>query len=200
MEIYYKKTGKTEDIVCFKKLRELFVLTPKRLYEDNDTMPKRIILQLPWDHITELCDLYKLDFALIGAIVVIESAGRTTAVRYEPNWKTHLNPVMYANILNITTMTEATLQSFSWGLMQVMGTVARELGFCGHLPQLCEPEHGLKYGCMKVNELFNRFDELTDVISAYNQGTPRKENGKYRNQYYVDTVQRYMSDIQEMVK
>jgi soluble lytic murein transglycosylase-like protein len=42
-------------------------------------------------------------------------------------------------------------RSMSWGLMQLMGEVAREMGFTGtYLSQLCDPPIGLLWGCKKL--------------------------------------------------
>ncbi|HEY6442754.1 MAG TPA: hypothetical protein VIY66_05375, partial [Candidatus Acidoferrales bacterium] len=44
--------------------------------------------------------------------------------------------------------TEEIARSISWGLMQVMGQVAREHGFTGKfLSALCNPSLGLDIGC-----------------------------------------------------
>lgn len=44
--------------------------------------------------------------------------------------------------------TESRARAFSWGLMQVMGQVAREHGFAGaSLASLCDPAVGLEIGC-----------------------------------------------------
>jgi len=44
--------------------------------------------------------------------------------------------------------TESRARAFSWGLMQVMGQVAREHGFNGaSLAALCDPAAGLEIGC-----------------------------------------------------
>lgn len=44
--------------------------------------------------------------------------------------------------------TESRARAFSWGLMQVMGQVAREHGFVGiSLASLCDPAVGLEIGC-----------------------------------------------------
>jgi soluble lytic murein transglycosylase-like protein len=43
--------------------------------------------------------------------------------------------------------TESRARAFSWGLMQVMGQVAREHGFTCALASLCDPPVGLEVGC-----------------------------------------------------
>lgn len=84
-------------------------------------------------------------------------------------------------------------QQASWGLMQVMGAVAREYGFAGkYLPQLCDPDTGLEFGCrVLVACLRWAGGDVPAALAAYNGGWT-KDNGpgvKYkRNQSYVDKV------------
>jgi len=81
-------------------------------------------------------------------------------------------------------------QQASWGPMQVMGAVAREHGFRAHFPRLCQPAVGVHYGALHLASLKRRFSKLgTDaVIAAYNAGSPRRQQGRYVNQHYVDKV------------
>lgn len=85
---------------------------------------------------------------------------------------------------------EWTGQQASWGLMQVMGAVAREMGFHGpYLPQLCDPATGLDIGTKFFLVLMARHGKALDAIAAYNAGSPqRNPDGTYINQQYVDKV------------
>jgi len=85
---------------------------------------------------------HALDPALICAIVEQESAWDPHAIRYEPAFRTR-----YVAPLGLPP-TEEVARSISWGLMQVMGQVAREHGFTAKsLAALCEPDTGLAMGC-----------------------------------------------------
>ena len=85
---------------------------------------------------------YSLDPALVCAVVEQESAWDTHAIRYEPSFRSR-----YVAPLGLPP-TEEIARSISWGLMQVMGQVAREHGFSGKfLSSLCEPPSGLGTGC-----------------------------------------------------
>lgn len=85
-------------------------------------------------------------------------------------------------------------QQASWGLMQVMGAVARERGFRDtYLPALLDPDTNLEYGCRHLSWLFSRFyfqHGWAGVAAAYNAGAPRRVpvTGPYENQGYVDQV------------
>src|SRR6266568_4544197 len=100
---------------------------------------------------------------LVCAIVEQESAWNPWALRYEPAFyekyiATSLaarRPDPQASRLVALTSpaipndpTESRARAFSWGLMQVMGQVAREYGFAdASLASLCDPAVGLEIGC-----------------------------------------------------
>ncbi len=127
--------------------------------------------------------------ALLMAMAKVESGLNPYAVRFEPKWRYHWNCKEFAEELIITPQTEEMLQATSWGLMQVMGTVAREMGFDRHLTELTEPGLNVVIACKKLRLLFNKYKKTHDVISAYNQGSPRRnKRGFYENQNYVDKV------------
>ena len=83
-----------------------------------------------------------LDPALVCAVVEQESAWDAHAIRYEPGFRNR-----YVAPLNLPA-TEEIARSISWGLLQVMGQVAREHGFQGpFLSSMCDPAVGLAIGC-----------------------------------------------------
>lgn len=126
---------------------------------------------------------------LVMAIAQAESALNPHTVRFEPGWTYQYRVSEFAKNLKITRETEKTLQMFSWGLMQIMGTVAREEGFDKLLTELTNPSYNIIIGCRKVESLQRIHEKLEDIISAYNQGWPKKnEDGYYKNQAYVDKV------------
>lgn len=130
----------------------------------------------------------KVNPDLAVAICEQESNYVASAVRYEPNWSYLLEPEKYAKALGISAATEFQLQKFSWGAMQVMGSVARELGYKGHLTEMIIPQTGIFYGCVKLKHLSVKFGDMKDVIAAYNAGNAIKTNGAYSNKGYVDSV------------
>ena len=79
-----------------------------------------------------------LEPALVCALIEQESAWNPWAVRYEPGFLSrYVAPLYTAGKLSAT---EAYTRSMSWGLMQVMGQVAREFGFEeSSLAELCDP-------------------------------------------------------------
>jgi len=82
-------------------------------------------------------------------------------------------------------------QQASWGLMQVMGAVAREMGFAGpYLTELCDPEVNLRIGCAKVVRLLKTWGDPEMAASAYNRGAIAYRPGtkEFVNQAYVTKV------------
>lgn len=63
-------------------------------------------------------------------------------------------------------------QQASWGLMQLMGAVARERGYREpYLPALCDVEQNLAIGCAHLKHLFTRAaGEVERAVGAYNAG------------------------------
>ena len=89
---------------------------------------------------------HDLEPALVCAVIEQESGWNPWAVRYEPGFLSrYVAPLYTAGKLSAT---EAYTRAMSWGLMQVMGQVAREHGFAdASLASLCDPAVGLEVGC-----------------------------------------------------
>lgn len=128
---------------------------------------------------------FELDFELVKSLIQIESSGNPWAMRYESKWRWFLKPSYWAWRLKISDSTERIAQSSSFGLCQVMGAVARELGFEGHLTELCDPAVGIKYGCKKLKQCIDRYDgDIRKGLAAYNAGYAASKIG----QRYADKV------------
>lgn len=140
-----------------------------------------------------------LDEKLVKAICIVESGLNTYLTRYEAHWKYTIEIPFFAKEIGTTVDTEKINQMTSWGLMQVMGSVAREQGFDLAMPMLCLPEHGIEMGCKKLASLSKRYLPMQDVIASYNAGHAHKSevNGKevYDNQEYVDKVMRTLNEL-----
>jgi soluble lytic murein transglycosylase-like protein len=157
----------------------------------------------PWnDLITAAAARYNLPESLIAAIIQIESGGNPAAIRYEPDFfTTYIVPCKIKLISPCSKITEQRARAMSWGLMQVMGQVARERGFTGpFLSELCTPSVGIEYGCLHLRHLADRYlaeHGWPGVIASYNAGSPRKDGtGSFVNQNYVNHVQTTMGQDQ----
>lgn len=136
-----------------------------------------------------------VDPCLLAALIIKESSGNPAAIRYEPQYRyvwdvlknrpysqTAPSPLQappdFKGLGGVHPQLEWTLQKCSIGACQVMGAVARELGFPGQfLTELIAPEIGIEYGAKKLGMLLKKFD-VEDALSAYNAGTPTEVNYK----------------------
>ena len=111
-----------------------------------------------------------LDPAIVCAVVEQESAWNTWAMRYEPAFFAKYVASLYTN--NKVTASEAYARGFSWGLMQVMGQVARETGFdAPFLSTICDPQQGLSVGCKVLRKKFDAMaGDTTRALLAWNGG------------------------------
>ena len=142
---------------------------------------------------------YGLDADLVHAICEVESSHNPLAIRFEPHFKLSYFPREHASRLGCSYETELNAQATSWGLMQVMGCVARELGFDGWMPELCQDAVGVEYGCKLLQRLYRRYDEEASIIAAYNAGSARKDkSGMYVNQNYVNKVHQVLTRLRAL--
>lgn len=109
---------------------------------------------------------HALDPALVCAVVEQESAWDPHAIRYEPAFR-----MRYVAPLGLSA-TEEIARSISWGLMQLMGQLARERGFTGHfLSALCDPAAGLDVGCLVLaSKLAAAGGEVAQALALWNGG------------------------------
>lgn len=144
--------------------------------------------------IADTADQYKLPVKLVKAIVKVESGGNPWAIRYEPGFYTrYVAGKRYKTFPGCSYNTEGKMRACSFGLMQIMGQVARELGFDQlFLTELCNPATGLDWGCRKLAQQVERYDsDLESAIAAYNAGSAKRNaTGVWQNQEYVDKVRK----------
>ena len=108
---------------------------------------------------------HNLEYSLVAAVIEQESNWHPWALRYEPAFY-----LRYIVPLKLSP-TEGHSRSFSWGLMQVMGQVARELGYNGDFPRLCEPSVGLEWGCLHLAKKIKAHSgNLVESLLAWNGG------------------------------
>lgn len=170
-------------------------------------------LGLPGVSLAKVALATSVPVALVGAIIQRESAGNTWAIRVEPPYRYLWNvamgkpfrpltkdervsetpPADFPAPIGVSAATEWQGQQTSWGLMQVMGAVARECGLTErYLTILCDPSRGVRYGCLYLKRLLSRYSVMEDAVAAYNAGTPRRTiTGVYENKPYVDAVMAY---------
>src|SRR5262244_1673331 len=113
---------------------------------------------------------HNLDLALVCAVIEQESCWNPFAMRYEPAFFAKYVAPLYTN--NKVSASEAYARGFSWGLLQVMGQVAREFGFdAPFLSALCDPEQGIAIGCKVLRrKLDTAAGDVTRGLLAWNGG------------------------------
>jgi len=131
---------------------------------------------------------YGLEAAVVYGVSMAESGLRPWVCRYEPRWKWLVDPAK-VRPYDCSLATEKALQKTSWGIMQVMGAVLRELGYEGWITAIVAlPAIQLDYGCIFLKKKIDRYGPV-EGIAAYNSGKPIKgAGGKYINQAYIDKV------------
>jgi len=155
--------------------------------------------------ILEQAGKFGVEPALIAAICQRESDFNADAMRLEDGYRWLWRVGENAGRLKITFRTEEKLQSFSYGLMQLMGATARSCGFLEPLPVLLDPQKNLEFGCRYLMSLFDRFGKLGKnveagwcdaVVAAYNAGSPRRVNNlKFVNEGYVRAVEGFYKEF-----
>ncbi len=124
---------------------------------------------------------YGLDPALVQAVCHHESENwNPWAVRYEPAFYSR-----YIEKMVGLTQTEKTMRATSFGLMQVLGQVAREQGFdAKFLTGLLDPLDGINAGCKRLKRAMDKaHGDVRDALLDYNGGASPD---------YPDKVLQYM--------
>lgn len=150
-----------------------------------------------------------LDPRIVGGLVVTESGGNPWAWNPEPRYRYFWDvkagkPFRTLTPVEVSAETppldfhslagdpdnEWWAQQASWGLMQVMGAVARELGFAKpYLTSLCDPAINLAIGCKKLRHLMDWAGRNpVQALAAYNGGQGHNAHAPFFNQIYADKV------------
>ena len=127
---------------------------------------------------------HSLDPWLMEALVLTESSGRADAFRFEP--------AFYDRYLKGKAEWADQIPrrvSSSYGLMQIMYPVAKELGFNGEPEMLFVPSVNLTWGCLKFSQLLGwAAGDENRALCAYNGGKVGNVAAPFRNQSYADKV------------
>ena len=136
-----------------------------------------------------------IDGDLLLAVCTIESSLEPRALRFEPAFRWTFEPRAWASriqkdVPGYSVETETMLQSCSYGLAQIMGSVMREAGFTGTLQTvLATPRLPLLYGARHLKRYLQKHGDEERAIACYNAGSVRLTPAKnFVNQVYVDKV------------
>lgn len=139
---------------------------------------------------------YGLSPFLVAAMVEVESSHIPWTIRYEPGFfDRYLRVQEVRGIRPCSSETERRMRATSFGLLQVMGQVARERGFTGtYLTALCDPATGLDLGCKHLawtreRLAARRINDSVSLCAAYNGGVGAVHAaGDYTNPEYPAKV------------
>lgn len=130
-----------------------------------DPIQRHLIQYIPLTE--EAGKRYRVDPALIQAVIWVESKGKEDALKYE-------------DLLN----------DYAVGLMQITPRAAKECGFRGTRSDLFNPKNNIYYGTCYLARQISRYDGgIREGIAAYNAGRAAyTSSGRFINQQYVDKV------------
>jgi soluble lytic murein transglycosylase-like protein len=158
--------------------------------------------------IAHAAGVVRLDPDLVEALVIVESAGNPYAWNPEPRYRylvdcrtgepfRQVSPDELASRIpppDFPTLAgdrdqEWLGQGASWGLMQIMGALAREVGFRGaYLTELTRVDLNLRLGCGHLANLFRWANGNEEkAIAAYNAGRggwASDAGSRYRNKVF----------------
>jgi soluble lytic murein transglycosylase-like protein len=157
----------------------------------------------PPQHLRQLADHFRDHFGLFEgnqwnldpkrlmyAWIEQESSWNPHAVREERGfYRNYILP----NVGDRRVAREQWARATSWGLLQIMGQVAREQGFRSkYLPELLIPEVNLYHGSQFLAEDRKPRTDGTwaGALAAYNGGLGGNREPPYRRQEYVDDIVR----------
>ncbi len=141
--------------------------------------------------IIEHAEKYNITPDIVYGVCMQESLMNPHAARFEKHYRWLFKPKQVKPKI-CSLETEKTFQKTSFGLMQMMGGVYRELGYEGWLTEIIgKPDLQMDYGCRFLTKKIKKYG-LERGILAYNSGSPRtNESGDYINAYYLSNVMGY---------
>jgi soluble lytic murein transglycosylase-like protein len=125
--------------------------------------------------------LYDVPEAWIRAVIDTESSGNPRAYRYEP-----------------------AIKDASYGLMQLLYSTAKGLGYDGPAEGLYDPKTNINLGTRLLRQLRDRYgDDFARVYSAYNSGQPDRylsSTQVWNNvQRALNALAQYAGEVKETV-
>jgi hypothetical protein len=157
-----------------------------------------------------------IDPDLVEALILIESSGNRYAWNPEPRYRYIWNvrtrkpfrALTNAEVLSKTPPSDFPCvagdpdqewwgQQASWGLMQIMGALARERGFVGpFLPELSDVETNLFWGCGHLGELLVwASGDIHKALAAFNAGRGGWLGAQ--GQAYANKVDKKLHELQQ---
>jgi hypothetical protein len=168
----------------------VFFILPKKSYE-----VKNYGMRLEY-YVEQVCKKYNLDERLVWAIIYTENTTYPFRHRYEKDLQYGVNGKWYRDAIGLSVYKYYWEAYCSYGAMHVLYGIAYGFGYKDHPFGLQDHKQSLEYGCRYLKGLMGVYTNLKDVVSAYNQGRPKKYwNGVYWNQKHVN---RFIKNYREL--
>lgn len=134
---------------------------------------------------------------IVTSFILVESNGNPWAVRYERNYEWICEVSTMATLLETTYDTALMMQRSSYGLTQIMGAVAWQMGHRGWSTELLNPETNLTYFVKYLSKLIKKqsLTDPLDMYAAWNSGSVKKIDGKYANYRQVANFRRIYEEV-----
>lgn len=135
------------------------------------------------DLILKYSNKFKLEPKLVESIIQTESSFNRFAVRYEPRYRWTYSVKELASLICCTRETMESMQKTSWGLFQIMGAVAYEIGLRTWATKLIDPEFNIMYGCEFLNRIITSKGLVNprDIYDVYNSGRVDRDDSNEKN-------------------
>lgn len=161
---------------------------------------------MPWPLIRAAARESRVSPLLVGALILRVSGGAFWRSELRPTFPAGriILPELHARRLGTSVRMEVLAQMHTYGHLQLVGAVARWLGFEGHLAQLSLPESGLTWGCRYLAWLLGKL-EREEAIAAFGvAGEPLVRSAadpeRLVNQAFVTDVLRSLQELKGLEK
>lgn len=168
--------------------------------------------------IADAAAVHGLDRRVVAALIQVESGGNPFAWNPEPRYRYLWNvregrpfrPLTPAELMDEIPPRDFPVfagdrdqewwgQQASWGLMQVMGALAREYGYrAPYLTELVSPAANLGIGCRHLAALLKWAEgDLVQALAAWNGGKAGNTTEPFRNEGYAAKVLMALSGVED---
>lgn len=133
--------------------------------------------------VAQNCDRYGIEYALMFSIIKAISHWNFFCILYDQSCTGYCK-------VSDSSETEVLLQRVRWGVTQIYGYKARQLGYEGNLAELIKPEINIKYAVKQIAGYINKGYDFKKICEAYFGNLYSeifyKKTYRYFNEYKVN--------------
>jgi len=130
-------------------------------------------------------------FSSIKYLEIIRKVKKDNDWEFVPDELTLATIETESSFLPDAVRQEPAINDASYGLMQVLYSTAKWLGYTGTPEGLLEPAENIKWGTAYHAYLFNKYSDWDAVIHAYNEGPGNYDKGKRVSIYFGRVIGRW---------